>query len=79
MKTGYNQEFFSSHFVLFNVACNRVDNPVDGTGLVNCFIVEVIECSEKVETRDHVENPRECMIRHNSVCTKFCIILKYFN
>jgi hypothetical protein len=48
--------------VLYNVACNGVDNPVDDTGLDNYFIVGVIECPEKVETRDHVENPSKSLI-----------------
>ena len=51
MEIGNNQELYSSHFVLFNVACNRVDNPVDDSGLGNYFKVVVIECPEKVETR----------------------------
>jgi hypothetical protein len=62
MEIGNNQELYSSHFVLFNVACNRVDNPVDDTGLGNYFKVVVIECPEKVETRDHVENPSKSII-----------------
>ena len=49
METENNLELFESHFVLFN----RVDNPVDDTGLGNYFKVVVIECPEKVETRDH--------------------------
>lgn len=62
MEIGNNQELFSSNFVLFNVVCNRMDNPVDDTGLGNYFLVEIIEYPDKVETRDHVENPSKGII-----------------
>lgn len=62
VEIGNNQELFSSNVVLYNVVCNRIDNPVGDTGFGNYFIVETKECPEKVEIRDHVENPRKRII-----------------